>query len=241
MVKRCDCDLKVAKGIMVLINFVLLIVGLAFAIGGGVALSAGGKYTNLIPKAGLDMAVAVGVMLIIFSLVGIVSAWKHWRMILFVYAVAVFILIIIEIAAGVVIGTFLGHLKTLSATKNAQAQAALAAADKAILYGVNKTFAECCVNYVNTTVCKTIISSLNKAAPAPACNNPQAFLVAVEAWARGHFKPLGTALIVLGVIELSALVASCHLATHKERNTEEGYSVAGTGGDVSYQGTPTTA
>jgi hypothetical protein len=246
----CNCGLKIAKGILVLINVFLLIIGIVFSAVAGYALAMGGHFTTIVPKAAMTMGLAAGVCLIIFSFMGCCASWTHNRFLLFLYSFCVLVIIIVEIVAGVAVANFLGALKTISVAQNPTAAAQLTAADMAIVQAMNSTYTYCCIQNPQLVACSSFLNITGnmgcvQGAGLPPMNGVSGFnqfKINLEAFARSHFKPIGDAFAVLGAIELLALVSACHLVFHKERQDfDESKGLTGSqmaGVDGSYQSKP---
>ncbi|XP_041366186.1 tetraspanin-9-like [Gigantopelta aegis] len=96
---------KCFRILFIIIDFIFLLTGVAM-IGLGVYVQVTkGEFFNLIPKAEYASApsvlIAGGVIVIVFSFIGILGAWMHSQCLLVMYFTSVFIIFCIEIAAGV--------------------------------------------------------------------------------------------------------------------------------------------
>ena len=156
-----DCGVKMFKVILILINVLLLFMGATVTGVAGYVLNQPTTATSIIPQDALVMAIFGGAGVTVFSVVGCFAGYNHNRPILFVYSLCVLVFIGLEVAGGLVIGTFLNLVKT--SMVNDIPGALVTTTQHEFVKQLNKTYLFCCVNNPNSPLCSWISSA------APGC------------------------------------------------------------------------
>ena len=207
----CNLTLRLAKFLLVIINVVFMIVGAVLTGFSGYALSQGPQLTAVLPKSALVVAAASGAGLMLFSCIGCTAATKHKRFLLFVYSAVVLAIILSELIAGVLIGSYLGLVSGIDIHNPAADQA-----QKEFVVALNSTYNFCCVNNPDAPAC----SWINDVAPGCAkgvglSGGLGEFKDDVQSYIQTNMKPFSTVLIILAIVELVSLFSACHLACMK--------------------------
>jgi hypothetical protein len=221
------CD-TLSKNVLYFVNFVFGIIGCAILGGATYAADFSHHFDDFSAIGGRALLVGqlVGGSILLISAIGCCGVYHKNRCLLGVYNIILFLVLIAEIAAGVVILESMGHLKELEG-KIPHSGDAVKEFEKGVNTLVNQTYQACC--NVNTTkkidakVCNLIHDIVESD-----CDNKEAFRSSLLAFIRHHVRPLGISLVVIAVAQFMFWVMSCRLfcAPKTPETDEEGRPIS---------------
>lgn len=158
---------------------------------------------SLVTPAALDMLVATGAMIFCLALLGCTAACKNgqgcWRAVLLCYSVFVFVAVVVQVAACIIILVWVGKL---SAAKNAQASEGMARVERDIELAVNRTYMKCCHLQPNATVCEWLDKIVTNH-----CASYADFRAGLIDFLTDRLRPLGAGAIALAVVQVRCAVS----------------------------------
>lgn len=209
---RCCASIKknLSMFVLLLVNFILLVVGCAMAGAGAWAVKNHKHFAAVVPAEGIYIFMATGGALLLLSILGMVGALKRkswWaRCFLYIFAIIMVLVIIIEVAAAALIFKTAGKL---SKVKNQEVNIATNEIDRFI----NDTMYACCDNYPGgnskDVACKWIPAKLLDPFH---CEDFKKFKQGIISYLSSRMKPLAIICASITVVEMLCVWAAIVLA-----------------------------
>lgn len=194
----------------------------------------------VMPAEYVNLALAGGCLLLIVSLVGVCGARMYegacGKTLLCIYSLFMLVVIIVEIVAAIVVLVLVGTLDKFSS--DVQDNANVQKVDQQIWRFVNDTRCACCDPAYTTGTCgpnagkyagKSACELIDDITTQGNCANNKAFTQPIVDWINGKLKAVGIFSIVVALIQVCTLCASCCLLCRGKDKKKDDFQPAGPG------------
>lgn len=222
-----------SKNVLMLVNAVLLLVGLAItSVGGWAAHFLSNWSFSSVDTVGIYVALATGILMTLTSLVGLCGACKAntknraGKCYLKTYALLLFLVVVLQLAAGVLVLMWAGDLTQLK-TDLQNHKVNIDGTESQLNKVLDNIYTDCCAYHdkgfkpsVDVDGKTISLSTCDLISKDPSCGNAAgevAFKQGIIDFVNKNIRPVGVACLILGASELLLLLASCYLICSKIR------------------------
>jgi hypothetical protein len=235
-----SCLVRFSKFLLIFINVLFFLIGIGLITCGALALTNlntlfAVQDQQILNTAAIWAIIIFGVVVLFTAIAGCCGAMqggeKCGKCFLTIYSIIIFLVMLAEIGVGITVLLLAGKLGALGdeLDKNKDVNNVKDEVEKQIITYASKLYTTCCAPSNSTDfACDTFKTAYATDNPSKsdlcASYDPSKqpedqpgfvdFVQAIVAWLKGYVNPAGIACIVLAVIELLMLIASCHVMCH---------------------------
>lgn len=203
------CSRTCARTVLLVVNFLFVLLGIATTVLGIYAHSVADKFgSDVIPGEWINMFIAAGVLVFLLAFAGCCGALKDgkgvWRFVLMLYSVGLFVLIVLQVAAAVVLLHWMGEIEGFKGQRSSEA---MSTAERKFNEALNDTYVECCeAANEDKSLCKLL-----RDVTTHDCGNFTEFRDSVINFLHSKFRPASVAVLSFGIVQILCLISACYI------------------------------
>jgi len=213
------CSRTCARTVLLVVNFLFVLLGLATTIVGIYAHSMAHKFgSDVIPREWVNMFIATGVLVFVLAFAGCCGALKDakgiWRFVLMLYSVGLFVLIVLQVAGAVMLLHWMGQIEGFKGHRSAEL---MSSAERKFNNALNDTYIECCESQnEETSLCKLLHDVTTHD-----CGNFTLFKDSVINFLHSKFRPASVAVLSFGIVQVFCLISACYIFCSNPKDDDD--------------------